>query len=413
MDLALPVKNLALGLWHAQRLNSFNAINPAVHFDAVVSAELPEGFASGFIPATTAFPAVYWGGSRARKVIYLDGCRSALQANAFMNGYDNGYGPTNTMGRQDYLREAVQQLNARLAQGHFGTPEYVDLVGYSLGGSVAVRWAFDLRQASSAWKLKVFTYGSPRSLNSDHIRVLDRTPIIRYMNSDDPVPLIPPRPNDVPALAILNPLLTNLRWCTFYHVQGGAALYPNGNIADVALPSDASINATASLATWLAGFTQQANGPHTLQSYISRLLVRVEKEARPENENIDAAGGENADRPKRRDETRRQAEVVQNLHRVGAAQNLPNIVIPQARRMRVKRVGGMWQVIWNDKVIAISSRKKGALKTAREGNEFLRQIQRQAIVHDGNLVAEFTAHVQAALAEDGGFLPVMNNDVVL
>jgi len=413
MDLALPVKNLALGLWHAQRLNSFNAINPATHFDGVVSSELPDGFSSGFIHAATAFPAVWWGGSRAHKVIYLDGCRSALQANAFMNGYDNGYGPTNTMGRQDYLRDAVQQLNARLAQGHFGTPEYVTLVGYSLGGSVAVRWAFDLHQARSPWKLKVFTYGAPRSLNSDHIRVLDRTPIIRYMNSDDPVPLIPPRPNDVPALAILNPLLTNLRWCTFYHVQGGAALFPNGNIADVALPPDAFLNPTTSLASWLAGFTQTQNGPHTLHSYISRLTIRVEKEARPEQVAVEAAPQENPEQIRRGEETRRQQQVIQNLHRQGAAQNAPNLVIPPNRRIRVKRIGGMWQVIWNDKVISISARKKAALKTAREGNEFLRQIQRQAIVHDGNLIAEFTAHIQQAVLPDGGFGPVMQNDVNL
>lgn len=413
MDLALPVSNLELALWHADRLRAFESPDPHAVISSVMQAELPDGFASGMITGVGPYPRAVWCGSRQRKVIYIDGCRSLSQAVPFIAGYDNGVGVANLSGVNLYLRDAVAAYTNALRTTHFGSPEFVDIVGYSLGGTIATRWAYDLHQAASTWKRKIFTYGAPRALAQAFCGAVSTTPIVRMMCNDDPVPLIPPRITDVPALNLVNSVRTNLVWGNYVHTGGGVLIYPNGNLADGPLPADASIAATSAFAAWLVGFTGEANGPHSLQTYTSRMRRRVEIDASKRDQRLDLSPREEAEPKNKRERTERQNQVIANLHRQGDAANNRPISIPVVRQWKYRRVNGVHQVIFNGRVVSLHHTRKGAMGAVRDGNNLMRRLQRMAFVSDGALLESMTDYLQAATDVAGEFVPAMNDELTL
>src|SRR6185369_6216305 len=103
-------------------------------------------------------------------------------------------------------------------------PENLDVVGYSAGGVVGTYLVKRLKLNNTQKKLRLITFGSPRAVNADNLGVWANVPRTRWMNDNDPIPLVPPRVEDAPILLPLLGLITALRYASYVHSSGGLSI---------------------------------------------------------------------------------------------------------------------------------------------------------------------------------------------
>lgn len=403
-----PGNNLALAVFHVRRLQNLAGPAPAETLDAVMRAQLPDTFQSRYQEMAANYPRAWYGGNNHRKVIYIDGVRTANQASLLWSGYNNGTGPLAINGYNPYLRDASLYFRSFMFTGHSQVPEYLDIVGYSGGGAIAVRMKDDLLAQGSTIKSRVITFGSPRTGNSDMITRLGRSPITRWMTTNDPVPLLPPTALEVPALFMSVSGQTNFRYQSFRHTSGGVEVYPDGVLKDSVVPETASINATFGIASWLLGVENDAGSGHALQTYASSLQRALESHATPSEQNADESPTEDRETLSRREMTQGERNTLALIANASSEQNAVPLVIPPQVLFKAAKVGRVWSVLFGGELIAVAGREDRARSIARSGNDFLRKLPRQALVDIETLAGQMVAFLNVASDPTGGFTPPIN-----
>jgi len=413
MILDEAVNNLPMAAYLCARLMSLRALDPAGAMNAVLAPLFGDGYQSQWEPATALRPTVFIAGNLARKFVFIDGANNTAQGNAMIDGYGGGTAFASFNGKNQYLHDIADWILNRIATSALDKPEHLDFAGYSLGGAVATLCKMKLVQQQSTYKSKVITFGAPRAGNAQEMATLANSPIARYMNDADPIPLLPPRPSDIPLLLPALGVLTLQRYSTFVHSEGGIVLFANGGTAPGVLPPIASMSAVTSLGAWYFQAAGDANNPHALTRYFANLTMAITLAATPAQQNVDDAPREQQGEANRVKMTREQRRVVGAIHAQGHAQNSVPQVTPEVTLFKAFKQGQIWYVGFGNAIVFTAPIEKRARHIARAGNDFLRSMQKQALVDPFTLLDQMEEFMRLAVDPSSGFSPTVKTNLGL
>jgi len=407
------VNDVSKGLFNARMLTLLRSTFPQTAMDLILQNELTNGFQSVFYPPSSATVGVYYGGDNNRKIMYLDGITTNQQAVNLVNGYASILGLRAILGPQAWIAENLPTYLAMMTGNHLQQPTYLDLVGYSAGGAVAQSLAYELRRRNTTMRIQVFTYGSPRPGGPLLRDSSTRMPTVRYMNAADPIPLVPPRFQDAPALVSVLPVSVGLSWSNMVHTQGGQVLYDNGTTAEDVLPPEAAMSPGTSLASWYFSLDGGLQGPHAMSSYVNSLLAVNERKPLPREQKLDLAGGEDDDQDNRREVNRQRDRVAQKISLSQREQNAQIVNQPIFVLFKPVRQGRIWTVVFGDKVVCQGVREDTCRHLCRAGNDFLRSLPKQGLVDPIALRDQFEQFFLFATAPQSEWIPKLRTNLDL
>jgi hypothetical protein len=403
-----PVNNVDLAYFHAGQLQQMRSLAPFNNIKSALEAQFGQPITAQLVVTNPIYPAYFIGGTPSRKIIYIDGVTFAAQATNIMDGYNNGGGPTNTNGFNPYFQNRAQQIVTTLTTTTLAQAEFVDVVGYSAGGAIACHVVDRLRTMGSLYKMRIMTFGSPRAGDEVFAARLARVAIGRWFNADDPIPLIPPRLTDVAILPLLIPLIAVLRYASFVHTHGGIQINADGSTQAEVLPSVASVNPSASLATWYFGQEGDPNNPHGLNQYRSRLLTFSDAASSARVLNV-AEGRVEAPREQdRRQANQRELQVAGEIQAIAARQNAFEPAVKDSVLFKAVRIGRTWCVQFGGQIVVYAGNPKRARHLARAGNDFLRSLPKQAVVDPETILSQMTSFFNQAVQPGGPVNPPIN-----
>jgi hypothetical protein len=405
MQVADQTFSIELANFHASVLRQFRSLNPNMNMSSVMRPWFSESF-TVFNQASTP-NRLGWaiGGDQTRKIIYIDGCEFPSHASNLVNGYDTPAGVGGLSGFNTWLRDNAEGILLHTEGPTVFQPEYLDVVGYSAGGAVGHHIVRILKQRNSLKKLRIITFGAPRAMNATDLATQANVPTTRWMNDNDPIPLVPPRLEDAPILIPLLGLVTALRWASYVHSHGGLSIDADGLPTDADVPALASMSPGTSLASWLFGQENDPLNPHALTSYQSRF----QKVINAPNRNpipVDHGGGtEPPANATRRVHNRSEAAVVNQIQQASERQNAVESSVAPSVLFKAVKLGKVWSVSFGDNVIVYAGNRKRAFHLARAGNDFLRSMPKQAFVDPKGIVDQMTAFFDAAIVPGGPVNP--------
>lgn len=346
--------------------------------------------------------------------VFLDGIVNADQGLAIWEGYTGG--PFNNIAdipNPWFTAAALSIYNS--IQTKLGQNVNVYMAGWSAGGATAWHLAKLLRDNNKALHIGITAFGSPMSFatGSHALKVTDAgtTDTIHYMNSDDPVPFIPPSPG---VWARISAGLTIFQAERLAGWQG----YPNGvNIRQTlvlqagSLPLDNTAPALSAIGTWLNQQSAGITNPHSLEVYYARLLATIPSPAAlPQI--VPVHNAQPPIVPVTPQQIRQIDRAnVQTAFEDSTRQNANQAIIPEDRLFQAFRVGKIWSVWFGGVQIAIAPRKRRARALANLGNAFLRKLQNEAVVNADDLVSQFLLYMSQATDPNSGFVPTMNTEL--
>jgi len=403
--------NVDLALFYVSCLQKLRVMNPKQEIDALLKTYLTGPFASSFFPQTDTMPGWYVGGTIQRQIVFIDGVRTLPMTTAFFNGYLPPLLLQFVGETQLWASQARDVILTQLSAAHVFASEWMDFVGYSAGGTIATLLKEYLVNNQAVQKSKVATFGSPRPGGAVTRDTLSRSPIARWMTAADPIPLMPPRIQDTPTLAVLFGVPAIIRMSNFTHTQGGIQINDDGTTTAVGLPTDAVVSPGTSLTSWLFGIEGDATNAHSLAAYFAALSAGVVRFPLPRQQDRAIAPAEPVNPPPSREVNRQRQRVETAIHNAGAAQNLTEPIVPDAVLFQAVRQGRIWVVEFGGKVVCTAPIEKRARHIARAGNDFLRSLPKQALVDPSALVDQFGAFLDASVDPASGFVPKVNTGI--
>jgi hypothetical protein len=340
------------------------------------------------------------------QVILIDGAKTSRQVLNLCNGYSQTGSTFSFQGRNQWLRDFGLQVSRNAtSQALFLRPNRQLIVGYSAGGAAAL-WVAKHQQSDTTFnQCRILTFGAPRSMSLPDLESIRVFESCRWMNDTDPIPLVPPRFDSAPLLALGIGVNASLVNGTYVHKNPGLSLAPDGVATFTTLPLVASADVTGSLANWYFSKEGDPNNTHAILEYEIRLTRRMQLQVPPP---VIAA-------PERRPEPAQNApsrEVRQvNRHtesqvaHAASTQNATPTVVQAPALFRAVRFNRVWCVAFGDQLFAYSGNKKRARHLARVGNDMIRSLPKQAVVDPNAFLEQFTAYMNAAVLPGGPSTP--------
>jgi len=405
------VNNVDLGLFHARMMTLMRSTFPQTAIDLILRPLLPNGFQSRYLAPTADNVGVYYGGDNNRKIMYLDGVVNSQQAFGLVGGYSKFLGLQILTTLNAWVRDRLPIYYGVMSGGHMQAPEYIDFVGYSAGGVVAQSLAWDQRRLQSVAKTKVITYGGPRVGAAAVRDQSTRIATARYMTAADPIPLIPPRLQDAPALVVALPVGVTLSWSNMVHTHGGVALYPDGTMTEAVVSPEAAINPGTSLSDWYFSVEGDPNNPHAMQSYVASLLAATNARRTPREKQVDLAGGEDDDETDRRQVNQARERTAKKIAQVQRQQNAVIVNHPAIVLFKPTRFGRVWCVVFGDKIVAQGVREDTCRHICRVGNDFLRSLPKQGLVDPIALAQQMEQFLVFASSPESEWRPTLRTNL--
>jgi hypothetical protein len=362
---------------------------------------------SAFSPATNSFPAAYMALDANHGLFIGGGTENYEQGRALMEGYTRQIGSGGLGNVNSFLATMANGLlNQTIFQNLIRMPTVV-YAGHSLGGALAVVLAAIGNRVSPQGEQTCITFGAPRSGGIAFDRQTHVPHITRWMNSDDPVPLVPPTVSQCPPLALVTTLDHLRDFADQRHLEGGQQLNPDGTLTETILPTVASISPTTDLAAWLVSLYRGTTSPHQTPEYRRRLALIPRLPNLPGRIVFQEAPAEVAP-PIRPAELNREVAVVrQNVNVIGEAQSAGPVILPPLQIFRAVKIGKTWYTVFGNTVFAIGPRRRKAGLLAQAGNAFLRRLQRQSQVDPISLENAWDAYLIAAADPASGIRPTL------
>jgi len=407
MDPYMPMHNSTALLPWCRLLMLMKDANPQQALDNALRDVAPPFGRSMYIIGTPTCPAFYYAQLNGVRFLLIDGIEGLNQAILLTAGYVGTVHPAIRNPQNAYLNDAANNIVTVLKNAGFAPPINLRIGGYSTGGAIAPFVPFWVRQ--SGWgddRGNIITFGSPKSTgfrNAQTLGVNDR--MTRVMNDDDPVPLFCPSALDYPPIiAVVGPVHA-ARLSNFVHCGGGVILSAEGAFTRGVVPPTTVTTFGTNIAAWL--FAQESGPPnrHSMTEYEKRLIIMEQNNAHAFH--VPQARPQRAEEVQRPEMNQQERRVVDAIAVRGVQQGHDPVVIPHDKIFRWVRVGRINCVAFGDKLVTITNTKKRALRMANSGNDFLRVMQRQAVVDPVTIVAQFDSYFQFAADAGAGFAPVL------
>lgn len=281
----------------------------------------------------------------------------------------------------------------------------VILCGHSQGGAVAAAMAGHPSLRGRTQNISVITFGAPRTGTIDFLRVVGGLAMVRWMNDNDPVPLLPPSFATAPSMFLAGIINVSIFYENYRHHFGGVVLSPQGGVTTAEIPPYGVISGSADLATWLYSWETDVRTGHSIQTYIDRLNLLAGLQFTAPRVQVQPASPEPNRNTPRRTLNQQTDGLIQAISASGTSQQNAQLVVPPDRAFRTVKFEGMWWVTFGGQLVAVGPTRKRAGSMAVRGNEFLRRLQRMAGVDNNALKNLFPAYLDAASTPDNGFSP--------
>lgn len=302
-----------------------------------------------------------------------------------------------------------------ILQGWMTRPGYpIRFAGYSLGGAIAQRMALLARDPGGDIPPECITFGAPRCMGYDEGQSFPFTQTLRWMNNDDPVPLVPLPEGGLPSYAPFVSILQMNKARLFVHGPGGSQITADAVVSGQTWPQNAGISPQVSFGTWLWSVMDGSINTHSLVTYLERFRKWLD------DHDGTTSGGDWHDDDIVGDDwedqrlipplvlKRQQADQAEIIAATQAVQQLTSTTIPPENQVYVTRQGRVYSVNWSGRVITVTTHKRTAHQLARNFNATLRSLQHQAIVQPGSLNDAFSEYLQNAADPALPFNPHLN-----
>lgn len=308
-----------------------------------------------------------------------------------------------------YVPTFFSQMASRIAEFMRGVgrpnPPRLYFTGHSYGGLLAQATLRYFQFYGFGNSRVAISYGSPRVGGSQFKSTMSAASNTRWMNHDDPVPLLPP---EIPAalsygLGLPTAVIGN--WSQFDHAGGGIVLDVDGRPSPGILPPFGQIEGGASLMGWLVKAATDQSSSHSIPEYVRRLTALAPLTAAPPTVTVHVGPAEPTHTAQRGSTNVAINQWRDTIVHTGAAQAASILRVPPERAFRTFKVDGLWWVTFGGFLVAIGPTRKRAGAMATRGNEFLRRLQRMAAVDINALGSLMPIYLEAASTPDNGFDP--------
>lgn len=393
---------LAMGIHSLRGQDALNVLT------AFFRPRLTRTLRSLFEPSTPTEPGYFFTQDDTTGYLVLDGTLTWEQAWGIMQGYVGGL--TDSISQPDnvYFLTAAFVITDALFKGPAPWPTTLYVGGWSLGGAVGTIMPMFIRQrAPNIGKIYTHTFGAPRIGGPTMTAHLEAaSTLTRWMNDNDPVPLLPPRVLDFPAVLPLFGLRGALRADNFIEPAGGVSIDRNGVLTPAINPQAAAASFTASLAQWLLDLDRDENADHFITEYMLRLVAA--EAIQTQKGHLDVGARELPIHTPAQAVTAEGRHLAAQINDLQRQQGEPAVVIPKEFLFKPVRLSGTWYVKMGAEILVTVGSKRGARAFARAGNAWLRELQSRAVVSSTALLEQLKAYLEAASTSGSGFAPTMN-----
>jgi len=407
MDPYMPMDNSLCLLPWVRLLMLMRDANPKAALDNALGAVAPPFSRSMYEVATQTTPAWYYAQLNGVSFLLIDGVTRNDQAILLTAGYVGVAHPAIRNPQNAYLNSAAQAIVMNLRNAGFPPPVNLRIGGYSMGGAIAPFIPWWVR--TSSWgddRGSIITFGAPKCTGFRNAQSLDvATRCHRVMCDDDPIPLFPPSALDYPAVIALVGPIHAARIANFVHCGRGTLLSREGTLAEGTQPSMGGVAFGVSFSNWLFAVENDPANPHALNEYEKRLLTMAQNNAHAFH--VPEAHFQRNEEVARNELTQAEARVAEAIAHSGAVQGHDPVVIPTENAFWWQRVGRINCVVFGGKLITITNTKRRAQRLARSGNDFIRTLQKQAVVDPVSITGQFEEYFTLAMQENSGFRPVL------
>jgi len=402
-----PVKRPDVAVQLAELLRRLSLSGGGALVQADLQAKLATPVAHVFEERTAARPAFGVFSSSSALFVFVEGCSFQGHGNETYRGYVGSTDRRNDGPINPYFRDLAAQVMTRV-ESFPGLPTLqIRLVGHSLGGAVCEEIARLLRPTAGQSFVQVCTFGAPKPFGYGDCQYVSAYPHARYMNSDDPVPLVFPSANDNPALLIMPGPVAMLRAQGFTQPAGGLELLPSGTIRAATLPSTAAIDAVSNIGAWLYLIDNGQATAHDLDAYIQRMDAWLARGYTPSEQPRPSMVIEDNEDNSRVNLTQQEKAVVGRFRAREREQRSREPVVPPARRVTVEKIGKFYRTMWGTSMVSTSLSARSSRKVKNTLNELIQELLKQGLVDPHSLTGELAAFVQAASNPGNGVSPLL------
>lgn len=404
--------DLNKALWLAQLTQLLRSPNAAALCRSFLTQDIGYVVGDSFQPATPTQPAAYIGFNAEISVMVIDGAVNLPLAAGVWNGWRGSLFDSTTDVHNVFLQTLAAQLNTfRYNAVSISCP--LDIVsGFSMGGALAHLLLGYTGTRFWPAKAQAITFGAPRSGGTWQWTDVERARICRYFNDDDFIPLLPPRISYWSSAGITIGDRAVRRFANYAHVKGGTMLGNTGSVIDAELPNVATVPDVVDLSSAFLGYENSLLAPHAITEYGRRLQLAIGRLPVAEIGTHSTAPRENVERHVTRDIRQAEQRSAAVIFNIGERQSEAPQVIPTVRLFKARRLGRVWWVYFGDQQIVAAPRRRRAQGLAAAGNDFLRRLQRQAVVDPAALGNQFAAYLELAADPTSGFSPTLNTSLV-
>jgi hypothetical protein len=382
--------------------------NAASHLQDFMVVDGGSTWSAYLVPGTALCPTFYYGQTSTRGLLLVDGVATLAQGVNLWAGFAPLINPPSGSPVNRWADAAADAIVEFILLKY---PLYANLqlcAGHSGGGMIANLVAIKLQRRNRNVVPWVHTFGSPRIAGDPLAADLRYTNVVRWMNDTDPVPLLPPRVGDVPALVFTLPINAWIWFARFAHSYGGIELDPNGVEEPAELPSLAVLSPGSSMGAWLVSLEGTAQNTHSIMEYARRLRRLSATLNPPIGPVLRFAPEEEVTSSPTRLVQRQEATFAATVNVIAERQNASPVYVPTIQAFRAFRNGRTWVVAFGDQIIVISGTKRSARACARTMNAAFRRLQHQAVVDPIGFQEQLGEYLAAARDPASGFVPTMN-----
>jgi hypothetical protein len=391
-----------------QVLRTLRGDTDTVFGDAAMVADglRPDG--SYFSVRTPACPAAYLAWSGQSLFAFVDGIDTDQMGAAIWDAYLGSYYSSTDQPQNAWFAAAASYLNTIFTALNLATFRNIYLTGYSAGGAIACYMSTLFPSELPRQAIYVSTFGSPKPGGRDFAASVNGYTIARWMNFDDPVPLVPPTLGAWVRITAGISVAQNRTLASYRQTDGGLNVTDAAVITPAVGPSAVNLQPSDAVGRWLNALQTLPSSGHSLNQYLARINLAVTNRTVPASGGFTGGDDDPTPEPTRRQVIKvydaAQAGVIAFAQPGGEAQ----VVIPQGQSFYAQRDGRIWNVYFGGQQVASAPFKKRAHHLARVGNDFLKSLQIEGQVRTDTLAGLFQLYLDEASKGGNGFDPPMN-----
>lgn len=267
----------------------------------------------------------------------------------------------------------------------FANKQNVYLVGHSYGGAVACAAAVFFSVATVRPNITLITYGAPRVGTFQGAQFVSRNNPTRWWLTADPVPYIPPWPNECESLAAVLPTSIRQGFGDMTQCSGGWEITATGDISSNNNTSRRVPRVWLSVGQYLSGSDAFFSPNHAIGVYNAAFAAAV-----AQNDIIPPDPPQPPPQPPPHNtpaQIRRILEIGEAVIEAdatnpqGVTRNYapPPVTDPSAPSYRAARDGHVWVIKLGDEIVCAATGKRAAKVLARKWNRSARAALRMSV----------------------------------